>query len=243
MADLKLGKQAATEDRRDLMLKNYVTLPKPPRSFGAERGIPKDQWGMLGNDFAGDCVFAGAAHEHMLWTDGEVKFDTDSVLSDYSALTGYERGNPGTDQGTNCRQAMGYRRHFGIRDATGERHRIAAYAAIEPGDWTTVLTALWLFDAVGIGFNVPESLMSGDVPDVWRDQDDENIIGGHYVPLVARRGTLKLVSWGRIYSITKPFFNRYCDEAWVPFSAEMLREGKSQEGFDAQQLMDDLAAL
>jgi hypothetical protein len=248
MAQLALGKLPKPDDPRDLQLKKYIRpkmIPRPPRSFGEERSIGKHNWGMLGNNRVGDCVFAGAAHEHMLWTDGNVKFDEGVVLGDYSAVTGYA-GTPETDYGTVVREAYQYRRNTGVQDSNGARHRIAAYASIDPKDWLTMLQALWLFDAIGIGFEVPAYLMTGIVPETWQVQEsgDQEIIGGHYVPLVARRTTAKNVSWGRTYGITKPFLAKYCDEAWVPFSEEMLDHGgRSPEGFDRDELLRDLEAL
>jgi hypothetical protein len=93
---------------------------------------------------------------------------------------------------------------------------------------------------------VPAYLMTGIVPETWQVQEsgDQEIIGGHYVPLVARRTTAKNVSWGRTYGITKPFLAKYCDEMWVPFSEEMLDHGgRSPEGFDRDELLRDLEAL
>jgi hypothetical protein len=75
---------------------------------------------MLGNDEFGDCVFAGAGHEHMVWSGGKMNFTTDNVLSDYSAVTGFLRDDPATDQGTVMLDALNYRRHTGVMD--GEPH-------------------------------------------------------------------------------------------------------------------------
>ncbi len=101
----KLGKQAATYDKRDLQFAYYrtkITLPKPPKNFGHEKLIGANDWLMLGNgpdntvspgfEGAGDCVFAGGDHETMLWSiEGgkPAKFAGNNTISDYSAVTGY----------------------------------------------------------------------------------------------------------------------------------------------------------
>jgi hypothetical protein len=48
---------------------------------------------MLGNDRRGNCVWACAAHEHLLTSTvagRPAAFDDDAVLSDYSAATGFD---------------------------------------------------------------------------------------------------------------------------------------------------------
>ncbi len=146
-------------------LADYVdktVLPHPPATFGHEKTVVS--WGMLGNDSVGDCVLAGAAHEHMVWCDESVptlacRFDTASVISAYSALTGYVPGKPSTDRGTDMAKAASWRRKSGITDADGHVHKIAAYLAIEGGNVSEILTACWLFGAVGIGLQLPAYAM------------------------------------------------------------------------------------
>lgn len=67
--------------------------------------------------------------------------------------------------------------------------------------------------------------------------------GGHYIPLVAFRKNLECVTWGRIQQMTPQFFKTYCDEAWAILSPEMLKAGKSLEGFNLAQLQADLKAV
>lgn len=65
---LKLGKAPARPGAVAFRFSDFAKtaqMPAPPRNFGHNRLVKT--WGMLGNDTAGDCVFAGAAHEIMLW--------------------------------------------------------------------------------------------------------------------------------------------------------------------------------
>jgi hypothetical protein len=248
---LALGRKAATYDHRDLHFAHYTTtvLPPVPPVFGHDNLIPGDGWGMLGNDSVGDCVFAGAAHETMLWAAEHqlpAPMDAATVLGDYSAVTGYNPANPATDQGTDVRQAMAYRRNTGIADATGKRHRISAYLALEPGNYTQLLEACYLFGAVGVGINFPSSAMDQfNKGRTWSVVHGAHIEGGHYIPVVAHRGTIRLVTWGREIGMTRGFYAKYCEEAWAILSPEHFdpTTGKSPEGFDGQQLAADLAAL
>lgn len=246
---MKLGKKPATYDGRDLRLADYRvtshTVPHHPPVFGHEKLV--QTWGVLGNDNVGDCVFAGAAHETMLWTAEALRpasFTDTAVLADYSAVTGYVPGDESTDRGTDVRQALKYRRKTGIVDAHGMRHQLGAYVALEPGHWEQVLEALWLFGAVGVGLQFPSSAMDQfDAGRAWSVVSGSGIEGGHYVPLVAYRARLWCVTWGKLQAMTKSFFEKYCDEAFGLLSPEMLRDGKSPEGFDLTALQTDLRAL
>lgn len=250
MTDLKLGKKPFVPDDRDLKLATYLktnVLPKHPASFGHETLIPTTQWGMLGNDRAGDCVFAGGGHETMMWNKEagvDTVFSTTNTLADYSAVTGYNPRDPSTDQGTITRDALSYRQKTGLLDAKGKRHKIAVYAAIDPKDWTTMMTALYLFGAVGIGIEFPESAMSQfNAGKSWTVVKGSKIEGGHYIPLVGHRTSTKLVTWGKCISATQAFIQTYCDEAWACISEEALIQGRSLEGFDDKALIADLKSV
>ncbi len=252
--NLKLGKRAATYDKRDALFSDFRTsaalpeLPKHPRQFGHEKiGMP---WGMLGNDIAGDCVFASAAHQTMLWCAlpggaTATDFTEDGVLSDYSAVTGYNRNNPDSDQGTNVRDALYYRQRTGVVDAKGVRHKIGGYLALEPGNIEHLHDALWLFGAVEIGINFPDSAMDQfEAHKSWSVVSGARVDGGHDIPLVAMRSSLVCVTWGREQHITERFYKKYCDEAYAIISPDMFNEqGKSPEGFDMKALQDYLVAV
>jgi hypothetical protein len=194
-------------------------------------------------------VWAGAAHETMLYNKeagAAVAFTEANVLSDYAAVTGFNPGDPATDQGTDVQDAAAYRRKTGIIDAAGKRHTIAAYLALDPGNLDHLFTAAYLFSAAGIGLDLPASAIDqakrGGVWDLVSGSPNE---GGHYVPLVGRlpNGLLVCVSWGRQQLVTEGFFRAFCDEAIAYVSAEDLIEQKSPEGFAYADLIADLAAL
>lgn len=247
---MKLGKLPARPEAVKFKLSQFVdtnALPKPPKSFGHEAFVDHDGWGVLGNDNAGDCVFAGAAHETMLWCKEagvDTAFDDKAVLSDYSAVTGYVPGDDATDQGTDMQVAASYRRKTGIADATGKRHTIAAYLAITPGDIKQLYAAMYLFGAVGIGIRFPGSAMDQfNRRKPWSIVKGARVTGGHYVPLVAKRGSLTCVTWGQTQKMTVPFYKEFCDEALAYVSLEALTDGRSPEGFDAEALTKALNGL
>lgn len=250
---MKLGKLPAKEDPRTLKLSVYdVDLPTPTKIFGF--GSLYENWGMLGNDKYGDCVFAGAAHETMMWNKlrggTDVKMSTQNTLLDYSDVTGFNPQFPNTDQGTYVIDALHYRQHTGIRDAAGNRHQIAAYVELEPGNFDQAIQATYIFGAVGIGFMVPESIFEQwDNGEYWDVVNDGNvpIVGGHYVPSVGSRNSsarITIVTWGRRWQMTRRFYERYVDEAWVMLSEEQIRaDGGGIHGLNIDKLREDLAAI
>lgn len=249
--ELKLGKAPATPEKVRLKLGDYVTnVPSPPVNFGHQSAVTVP-WGMLGNDVAGDCVFAGAAHEHMLWSAEGGKpatFTQANVFAAYSAVTGFNPNLPDpnpTDNGANVTDALAWRKATGFTDANGNVHQIEAYAKTDPNS-DAIAQAAWLFSAVGIGVQVPRSAINqfkaGEPWDVswWPSR----IIGGHYVPLLARQdGMFFVVTWGKLHPVTPRFIDKYCDEAYAIFDSEFFVSNKSPEGFDAATLQSDMIAM
>ena len=120
MTQLKLGKKPAAPKPTDFKFSEFaatIKLPSVPSAFG--HGNAYSDWKMLGNDNYGDCVWAGAAHEHMLINkvvhNKDVAFTDASVLADYAAATGFDPNDPSTDNGTDVHQALDYRRKTGHR--------------------------------------------------------------------------------------------------------------------------------
>jgi hypothetical protein len=250
---MKLGKLPFTPDPRDLMLSRYLIHPHPkpalpphPAEFGHEKLIKV--WGMLGNDELGDCVFAGAGHEVMLWTaeaGSMAAFSTESVIADYSEVTGYTPTDPTSDQGTIVRDALKFRSHKGSLAADGGRHKLSAYLGIQLKNLDELQEAAWLFSAVGVGIRFPASAMAQfDKGQPWEVVPHSKIEGGHYVPIVAfHGGYLWCVTWGRIQPMTPAFWHAYGDEAWALLSHDYTTGEHSPEGYDFSTLQRDIAAL
>ena len=247
---LKLGKKPARPGAIKFKLTDYLkagALPTPPHTFG-HTTMEKAPWGMLGNDNYGDCVWAGAGHETMLWNvEGgkTVTFTDKSVLSDYSAVTGFDPTKPDTDQGTDMAVAAAYRRKTGVVDAAGTRHQVAAYLEIEVGNTTLLKQAMYVFGSVGIGIKFPDSAMTQfNAGKPWSVVKGPAPTDGHYIPGVGFDGTDFLVlTWGKIQRATPGFLKKYMDEGVCYLSPEFMTGGKTLEGFDISALNADLAAL
>ncbi len=250
--DKKLGKLPARPNAVKFGFSTFfdVThLPVPPASFG--HGALVEKWYGLGNDKWGCCVFAGAAHEHMMWSmeggESRARFTIADVLSDYGAVTGFDPNNPTTDQGTDMQVAASYRRLTGIRDATGARHKIDAYVSITTGSPTQLAVATYFAGAVGVGLQFPYSAMEQfDHEKPWDVVPGARVSGGHYVPCVGKldNGNFLVVSWGRIQQMTPAFYQKYNDESVAYLSLEILsKSGLSPEGFNATLLRQYLKGV
>ena len=253
MSDLKLGKAPAAPRPTDFKFSEFaatISLPTVPSRFG--HGNAYSDWGMLGNDRYGDCVWAGAAHEHMLINKVvrgiDVPFDDQSVLSDYSAATGFDPSDPQTDNGTDVHEALSYRRKTGIVDAAGTRHQIGAYVSLDPKSWQHLEQATYIFGAVGIGLEFPSSAMDQfHAGEPWDYVPGSSPDGGHYVPVVGSTHAADhatAVTWGKHQPFTQAFYEHYNDEAWVYITNEELRgDGTGLHGFDLEKLNAFLSAL
>lgn len=243
---LHLGKGEARPDPRDFKFRHYDHALKTfqlPANFGFDHAIPPKAWGMLGNDEQGDCVWAGACHEHMLFGargSGAESFTTTDALADYHACAGPE------DNGTDVHEAMAYRQRTGIMDALGVRHKIGAYVSIDHTNLTQVWQALYSCEAVGLGIQFPDSAMDQfNAGKKWSVVPGAQIEGGHYVPLVSRSTKMcKVVTWGQLQTVDQGFLSAYLDEAWAFVSVDTLNgAGRTRRGLDIDALNADLQAL
>lgn len=248
---LKFGKTPARMGAIKFGLLDYFDIkkmPKVPLEYGHENLVKQD-WGMLGNDRYGCCVWAGADHETMLYNAEQgkvVEFNQIVTLGDYSACTGFDTRDPNTDQGTDMVKAAEYRRTTGILDLTGTRHKISAYFGFNAHDPEQLDAAAYLCSAIGLGLEVPETM----TPQFAAGQElvfvsGAQIEGGHYVPYVAKRkGLRKIITWGGPALCSDKFIQRYCDEAIAYLTPERLSQaGKTIDGFAMNELMQDLAKL
>lgn len=245
-----LGKRPATTDPRDLRANQFVdieaALAQAPRRFGHGFAFKGDAWGMLGNAEAGDCCFAGGDHEEMLLAKVlrgiELQFSDDTALADYSAVTGYVRGDESTDNGTYVRDFMGYRQKVGLVDVAGERHRIGPYVRIDAHKWDDLIAAVYTFGVVGIGFSFPASAWDQfDRGEKWSYVPRSPIEGGHYVPVVGsmdRYTEATCLTWSRRQVLTREFYESLSDEA---FAYVPVRESLRLDGTGLHHaLVDDL---
>ena len=153
-----------------------------------------------------------------------------------------------TGTGKTVVAALDYRRKTGIADANGTRHLIGAYVSLDPKNWDHLRQATYIFGAVGIGFSFPNSgwaqFHAGQPWDVVPNDGGND--GGHYVPVLGAPTADKVgvVTWGKRQEMTRPFYEKYNDEAWVYITLEELNSsGAGLHGFDINTLNSFLSAL
>lgn len=212
--------------------------------------VDKIQPHMFLNDQLGDCAIAGSIEEIRLANalrGVTVNFTDETAVENYSAITGYNPDDPESDQGTDVHDLYAYRKHTGLVDADGARHKIVAYAGLTPGDFDELLIALSLFDMVGIGIKVPdyaEAQFEAGQP--WHlVRGRHRILGGHYVPVVGASNPHEadLFTWGAKTGMAATFYAAMSDVAVVALTEEMFTAGKSPEGVDFDKLAADLKLL
>lgn len=256
--DVHLGRNKSPEFAK-LKLRDLVDvkslLPKiPARPFGHADLVTAASLGMYGNDAFGDCVAAGAGHEHRISSvisGTPALFSDEDILKAYAAMNGHRypvKAGGVNDQGTDMVTAASYRRKTGITDQTGKVHKIDAYVSIEAGNIEDFLVALYLFDQVGIGINFPGSAMDQfNAGKPWDVVKGATIEGGHYIPGVAgiNDTTSDCVTWGAYQPFTDKFYEKYNDETLAYINLENIQKKTKQtlEHVDLAQLNTYLAEL
>lgn len=268
MKKYRLGLHEPRPEMVALKLADYfdhaLVLPNipDPNNFGHVTAVA--QWGMLGNGpddnpveiAVGDCAFAGPEHIIMGWLAAAKKpivpFDYASTIAMYSKVTGYDpsqydpatQTNP-TDQGGDMSQIAEYWQTSGFTAADGSVHKIGAYLALEPGNLEQLTAAVYIFEAVGIGFALPSSAeQQFEDGQPWTVVPGATIEGGHFVPVEGRtKGLWDGVTWGAPHPIGDDFILDYGQLLLVYLSQEFLDNGISPEGFNLSQLQTDLRAL
>jgi hypothetical protein len=203
---------------------------------------PIRDWRMLGNDTTSDCVEAGAAHETMVFCTiggrGTPLFTNRCVLGDYAAVNPEDKSYTG---GTDLQTYMAYRQKTGILDASGMRHKIDMYTAIEQGNVDQLLLALHVCGAVGVGVLLPDNAdrqFRMNAP--WSVQPNAPGRDGHYISLVGfDESCLIFVSWGRLQRATPEWVSAYVDEGVAVLSRERLEAKALTDGDGYKQLLDD----
>ena len=227
---------------------NAAKLPAVPDAFGHANLIERKSWGMLGNDDIGDCTIAGAMHAVMLWkriAKSSATFSTADALDDYRDACGYVIGDPRTDQGGDMLSVASYWRQTGMRDTSVGRHMITAYMNLDAGNLDHLDLACYLFDAVGLGVELPHSAESQfRAGEPWSVVSNDPLEGGHYIPYIQKTGNIRqVVTWGGLQDVTEAWLRKYLREVMVYVSPEYLVDGKSPLGFAMQELLDDLEEI
>ena len=245
----KLGRLPKKFHPKTLMLSKYLLsdLPAPPAKVYREYKVPANAWGFYGNDTLGDCTCAAKAHLLMMMTAHTQPTMFVSAVADiiaaYSAISGYVPGDPSTDTGCAMTDVLNYFQTTGIAG-----HQILAWASVNFADPVQFRQAVYLFGAVDVGVNLPNSAIdqtnAGQTWDVI--PDDGGIAGGHDVIYFGAGGEGDTnVTWGQLQASTNAWNQKYIEEAYVVITDDWLNaaDGLAPNGLDLDALTADLAAL
>lgn len=236
----KLGKLPPRHDSRTLRLAKYLLpsdgLPTPPDKVDYSGNI--SDWKMFANDKYGDCTWAARAHLTMLFTQLIGKQVTPNEAD---VTAGYLAMSP-DDEGCVILDVLNQWKNYGAPGLLAASDTIEGYAQLDLGNQNHIKLSVSMFAGNDIGFQVPNAIW--DMGSVWDIVDnDGGIDGGHSVCLCGynQQGVL-VVSWGKIYTMTWAFWQKYCDESYVVLSNDWKNQVPNGcEGF--AQLAVDLGKV
>ena len=257
MPQFKLGRTRPPE-RRKICLHDYRTtapLPTPPVSCDYASKASEPLAKVYLNDSLGDCVIAGPAHLVGVFTGNAgnppFEFTDDQITALYSAIGGYVPGDESTDNGCDERTMFAYWQSNGMPDGA---NRIAGWVSIDGTSQVRTQTALWLFENLVFGVELPDAWVSS-MPSasgfVWDVAGDPNPNNGHcFVGVGFNEQGVQIDSWGMIGTITWAAIAKYATttgsgELYSVLSPEIIASAtsKAPAGFDWAHLQADFQGL
>jgi hypothetical protein len=209
---------------------------------------------MYDNDTLGDCVIAGTAHLRGVTSANAgvpcATFSDAQIVALYSAIGGYQPGNPATDQGCDEMTALQYLASTGYPDGVV----LSAFASVDATSVQQVQTAIWLFENVIFGMELPDAWVqsmpstSGFTWDVAGPPVPENghcVLGVGYTAqgvIISTWGMLGLVTWAAVAKYATPTAGGELHVALSPDSVSRATQ-RAPDGFDLPTLQADIASL
>jgi hypothetical protein len=255
----RLGRNRPVARGPRLSLKNYLmrALPPPPASADYSSKAAKPLSQMYLNNQLGDCVIAGMAHLVGLFTGnagGPAAIYTDNeIISLYSAIGGYVPGHPNTDRGCDEQTALNYWQQHGAPTPSGA-HEIAGWLSVDGSDPTEFRTALWLFENLYFGLELPNAWINPfpSAPGfVWNVAGPSVPTNGHCVVGVGYTSKgVTICTWGMLGLMTDAAVAKYATtvgagELYTVVSHDALEKAtqKAPAGFDWSQLVADFDSM
>jgi hypothetical protein len=244
----KLGKTAPRRDPRTLRFGAYLMKAIAPPPTSREWGAIVPAWGMMGNDAYGDCTCAAAGHMIMEWTLNAQGAEV--IIPDADILKFYNHFAHGVaDAGANMLDVLKYWRKSGL-----DKHKVTAFAALQPQSHIEAMDAVNLFGACYIGVALPDFVVpstGGWMAIPWQVPPQgpagdaaPNPNNGHCIPAVGYdQHNLYIVTWGALKPMSWQFYDAYMDEAYAALSPDWLKGGSAPPGFNLAALQADLQAI
>lgn len=252
----KLGRTRPLARGPRFSLRNYLTrnIPLPPATVNYAPEAASALTNVYENDTLGDCVIAGIGHVVGVLTGNAGDLFTYSnaqIIALYSAIGGYVPGQPSTDRGCDEVTALNYWENNGAPKGS---HKIAGWLAVDAADPTEYRTAMWLFENLYFGLELPDAWVNpmpagpGFVWNVAGNPDPEN---GHCVVGVGYNAQgVNIDSWGMIGVITDAAIAKYATpgahgDLYTVVSQDAISKAtqKAPAGFDWSQLVADFDSM
>lgn len=216
----KFGKLPARRDPRNFKAADLLQKVTPPAAYDFDvthGGIPTP---MFGNDYHGDCVIAGRAHQTLRFEDAEKKKIL--KITDADVLAEWHKENGNTEDGLVILDSLNLWRKRGWK-AAGKTYKIKAFAEINRANHTEAMVAVFSDIGIMLGMSLPDSCIDQfNAAHIWDDiSQPPNPENGHcvYVPGYNATGPV-CVTWGRKQQMTWAYFDKYCDEAYAIIDAK-----------------------
>lgn len=229
-------------------------IPSPPTACDYSADASKALSEIYLNNILGDCVIAGIGHVVGVLTGGAGKqyiYTNTQITQLYSAIGGYVPGKPNTDNGCDEQTALNYWQQNGA--PTGS-HQIAGWISVNGADPVEYRTALWLFENLYFGIELPDKWInpepsgSGFTWDVAGAPDPNN---GHCVVGVGYTNKgVRICTWGMLGLLTDAAIAKYATklgegELYTVVSQDAISKAaaKAPNGFDWSQLVADFDSM
>ncbi|MDE2105380.1 MAG: hypothetical protein KGL39_49595 [Patescibacteria group bacterium] len=248
------GRKPARFDRRAVigaarMSAHLSTLGPPPTTRDWTPAVTAKvgaDWGVMGNDQCGDCVFASGGHSIMARTAnaGSIVIPSaDDIINAYSAFTGYVRGSESTDNGTN---ETDFCNNLVTNGLLG--HRADATTPIDGTSFDQIKWTVELFGSCLLGIVLPRYAMDQfNNNEAWRldTLGDQTVLGGHGICIVKYDAFgFYVVTWGRVQLMTYDFAKAWIDEAHATLDFDWMNTmGNAPNALNRTQLESDLKSL
>ena len=254
----KLGRRRPIARGLRLSLRNYLmrALPPPPTTIDYSGPAQASIAQVYGNDNLGDCVIAGIAHLVGVFTGGanngqSYVYSSNDIIKLYGAIGGYVPDDPNTDNGCDEVTALNYWQENG---APVGSHQISGWLAVSPNDQIEYRTALWLFENLYFGIELPDEWINpfpAQSGFVWDAASPSNPNNGHCVVGVGyTTGGVKISTWGMTGLITDAAIAQYASagsggQLYTVISQDAINKAtqKAPAGFDWSQLVADFDSM
>lgn len=253
---VKFGRKRPLSVGPHMKLRHYLdksALPVLPPSVDYSAAATASLSNVMLNDAEGDCVIAAGYHITGVETGnaGDLFVPTDAQINaDYSAVGGYIPGNPSTDNGCFIPDALNFWTSRGFANRT----KLLGWLAVNAADPVEYKTALWLFENLDFGMELPDAWVNPfpSGPNFVWDKAGPNVPdNGHSVCGVGYTAAgVKIVSWGLLGLLTDAAIGAYASttnggELYVLLSPDQLRRGqdKAPNGLGWADLISDFDKL